>query len=564
MGKRKSTSHNNDLLRQGGTVASQTVRNIFSEVFRFSRIFGERPVLLGLAAAGFCLNISAYSAEISDATLMEYRNKLSARVQSELEAICGNHCPSFRIDAQSTKKPKKSIDELGFPDPGSPTEKASAPEKIVVEILADEFVTPAQVSSLKQILSHSLGNMIAEPVGVEVKKIRGIGEHLLRPYNRTPDFFDRFQQLQSGFWPVTSMVLGILVLTAILLVGFFTRGILRDHLGRKGEDDKTGEAAAAESARPVAELDVDLEKVLADRTEDIRWFVDTSARDGKHDELQRTLAIIPSARLAGQVSLQPQTLATLSEITVPQVQVPKEEDKAWLVTALDQALWQRLHFESRPLARADFLSSYELQKLMTSLSSRQEKALLLSNVKRDKWASALVHLPSTERIEVGLLLQEIELGQLPAQEELERNLLDKLQRSGLNESRFGHLVDDYSLYLDESEGRALMNRLSLKPRRGFQGQSLEGILEKLSDHLLLDLCLRANVKELQVLFPTLPKPTQDRILRTVPEHLRGRIARFTQDQDLELPDDTALLGARASLLSMTRGMNLLGPAGGQV
>jgi hypothetical protein len=516
-----------------------------------------------LLVSGISLfQMSAWGGEISDATLMDYRSRLSPKVQTQLEEVCGGHCPGFRIDAQSTRKPRRSIDELGFPDAAQAPEEAGAPERVVVHILADESVTASQVASLKQIIGHSVGNLVSEPVTVEVKKIKGVGEQLLRPPQRPPDFFDRFQQLEAGFWPATSIVLGVLALLALALVGTYIRRMIQDRHRSLVEPKNDSDTKALEEARPVTELDIDLEKILTDRAQDIQWFIDSAARETDQASLQKILSLVPSARLANLVSFNSKTLATLSEIPLPQVHVPKDEDKAWLVTALDQALWQRLHFESRPLARADFLSAYELQKLMSTLSSREEKALLLSHVKREKWASALVSLPSNERIEVGLLLQEIELGQLPGQDGLEKRLLETLHKNGFSEARYGHLVEDYSLYLDESEGRALMSQLSLKPRRNMHGLSLESVLDKLSDHLLLDLCLRANISELQVLFPTLPKATQDRILRTVPEHLRGRISRFSEEQDFDLDDDSIVLGARASIMSMTRGLNLLGPKAG--
>ena len=534
MAKQQSSRHFNDLLRAGNTIA----------------------LVLAIAFAP-----GLFAKDEPNSTLMDYRAKLSPAVQTRLEEVCGVHCPSFIIDAAPTPKKRTNIENLGFANGEVESANSEIPGKFVVRVLADESVTPSQVQSLKEILSHTLGNMVSEPVGVEVKKIKGMGEHLKNAALPPPDFFDRFQQVQAAFWPVASLLLGLMTLLALFIVGGYALKVIREKRKSGEAEGAVGALSTAGAERDVSEPNLDLEKILNERALDVQWLINAAAREADHAKLQRVLSMVSSGRLASLVTFENKTLQELSTLPLPEVRNPSAEDKAWFLMTLDQALWQRLHFESRPLARADLLSPYELQKLMSALSTREEKAVLLSHVKREKWAAALVHLPSDERIEVGLLLQEIELGQLSSQAGLEARLEEILQRKGSTEARYGYLVEDYSLYLSESEGRALMSKLSMKPRIPLNGFSLESVLEKLSDHLLLDLCLRANIHELQVLFPTLSKTTQERILRTVPEHLRGRISRLSEVESFDAEDDSAILGARASILSMTRNLSLAAPRG---
>ena len=149
------------------------------------------------------------------------------------------------------------------------------------------------------------------------------------------------------YWPLAVILLALAGLASLALLGNIVLKTIREvrhtpedlaKLSSSSEDKKLGE----EIVRP-ATVTTALDRYLTERSQDIKWLIESAAQSQNEDTLKKLLGLFSSIELSKHLSLNAIALRKLSQISIESREATSE-DVSWLNARHEPAgTWERIN-----------------------------------------------------------------------------------------------------------------------------------------------------------------------------------------------------------------------------
>lgn len=451
------------------------------------------------------------------------RASLLPIVQETLAKNCGAYCPGFSILPQyKTAGGSSSVDDLGFEGPQA---EAKELKGITIEVLTQKDVEAAQQETIKATVAASVRNHADLPVQVRTKLT---SPAVLTDYKLPEEIGPRdwLYFAKDGLWPIVILALGLLALFGLL----YTIRSRRRAVAQATESLEASSESAQDTAAEAIEVpSMAAESMLADRNDDLGWYLQDRSEHADYASLRRLLKLFPGDTLSKKLTLSPLATASLAKaLSQPGIEDASSDGQrlSWLRKELDTVHWKRLSSQTEPVSQVADLSTAQVTSLFNRVDGAEERALILTQVEGDKWPNLLSAVSPAVRIETGVGLYRLQQSGGTASENARKKVID-----GVSEvkrmSRMDGMLNDFVYCLSEEEATAVSNQIAsgtFKPRK-----SVEEIVLELNEHQLLELVLQLDIDGIRTLAHHMPEHAQARILKALPKKLRERVGDLAID-----------------------------------